>query len=113
MRRLLPLGAALAVVVLGCASPADDQPAPHDETVRMLVAPEQVDCVGVAPMRCLQIRYAPDERWQLFYEGITGFTYEPGYAYELTVRVSPVDNPPADHSSRRYDLVSVDSKTLA
>ncbi|MGS2809795.1 DUF4377 domain-containing protein [Nocardia sp. MW-W600-9] len=113
MRRLVLLGAVLAVGILGCGSPADDQPEAKDETVRMFVAPEQVDCVGVAPMRCLQIRYSPDERWQLFYEGIAGFTYEPGYAYELTVRVSPVDNPPADHSSRRYDLVRVDAKTLA
>ncbi|WP_316573980.1 DUF4377 domain-containing protein [Nocardia canadensis] len=111
MRRLLPLGAMLAVGVLGCGSPAEEQPAARDETVRMFVAPEQVDCVGVAPMRCLQIRYSPDERWQLFSEGIAGFSYEPGYDYELTVRVTPVDDPPADHSSRRYDLVRVDAKT--
>ncbi|WP_446221869.1 hypothetical protein ACTWPB_18570 [Nocardia sp. IBHARD005] len=52
-------------------------------TVRMFVAAEQVDCQGVAPMRCMQ------------------------------VRVDPVENPPADHSSLRYDLIQVEAKTPA
>ncbi|MEV0332784.1 DUF4377 domain-containing protein [Nocardia sp. NPDC050717] len=114
MTRRLPLLAAVFAAGLGLAGCATDTPADAtDDTVRMYVAPEQADCVGVAPMRCLQVRYTPEEQWQLFYDSITGFTYEPGYLYELTVRVTPVENPPADHSSQRYDLVTVDAKTPA
>lgn len=105
---------ATAFGVLGCGDTSTDAVAAESgETVRMFVAADQVDCQGVAPMRCLQVRYSPDEPWQLFYDGITGFTYEPGYTYELVVRVDPVENPPADHSSRRYDLVRVEAKNPA
>ncbi|MFD4356334.1 DUF4377 domain-containing protein [Nocardia sp. NPDC058518] len=100
--------------ILGCADTSDDAAATEQEdAVRMFVAAEQVDCQGVAPMRCMQVRYSPDEPWQLFYDGITGFTYEPGYTYELLVRVDPVQNPPADHSSLRYDLIQVEAKIPA
>ncbi|MFE3444108.1 DUF4377 domain-containing protein [Nocardia sp. NPDC059180] len=103
----------VAFGVVGCSSTTKaDQPA-ADDTIRMYVAAEQVDCVGVAPMRCMQVRNAPEEDWQLFYDGIDGFTYEPGYEYELVVRVTPVENPPADHSSERYELVGIASKTPA
>ncbi|WP_280234426.1 DUF4377 domain-containing protein [Nocardia cyriacigeorgica] len=103
----------VAFGVIGCGSDTEAVPPADDDTVRMSVAAEQADCVGVAPMRCLQVRYAPGEDWQLFYDGIDGFTYEPGYEYELVVRVTSVGNPPADHSSQRYELVEIASKTPA
>ncbi|MBE9139799.1 DUF4377 domain-containing protein [Nodosilinea sp. LEGE 07088] len=78
-----------------------------EEIVTLFVGPEQVDCVGVAPQQCYQVRYAPDEDYQYFYSSIQGFTYTPGYEYELLVQKTPVANPPADGSSIRWTLVDV------
>jgi len=74
-------------------------------TVTMFVAPETVDCVGVGPQTCLQVKYSEQEEWTLFYGSIEGFEYEPGFGYELLVDISQVENPPADASSLKYTLV--------
>jgi heat shock protein HslJ len=64
-------------------------------------------------MKCLQVRYAPDEEWQWFYGGIDGFFFVPGFNYELLVNRFPIENPPADGSSIGYSLVEVVSMTPA
>lgn len=69
-----------------------------------------VDCVGVGPQKCLQVRKSPKGEWTLFYGAIDGFDYEPGYRYKLKVNVTKVKNPPADASSLNYKLVKVLSK---
>jgi hypothetical protein len=61
-------------------------------------------------MECLQVREAADRPWQYFYSDIEGFTFEPGFDYELRVREEKVANPPADGSSLRWTLVRVVSK---
>ncbi len=81
------------------------------EEVRMFIGPEKVPCVGAAPQECLQVKYAPEDDWQLFYDQIEGFVWEPGFIYELRVNVYQVENPPADASSLRYELVEEISKT--
>ncbi|PID87281.1 MAG: hypothetical protein CSB13_00225 [Chloroflexi bacterium] len=83
------------------------------EMVTMYVGSEFVDCEGEGPQTCMLIKYSPDEEYQLFYNGIDGFTFEPGYEYELKVRVTPVENPPADGSSLRYTLVEQVNKMSA
>ena len=75
----------------------------------MLVS-EQVDCVGVAPQKCLLIKENADDEYTFFYDTIEGFEWEEGFEYELLVEVSKVDNPAADSSSIRYKLVEVVSK---
>jgi heat shock protein HslJ len=70
------------------------------------VAPTEVDCIGVAPRKCLQVREAGGQ-WQTFSAPIEGFTFEDGWRYRLQVAVTPVKNPPADGSSLRYQLVRV------
>ncbi|MDI1446572.1 DUF4377 domain-containing protein [Polyangium sp. 6x1] len=77
----------------------------------LFVHEEKVDCMGVGPMRCMQVREAGKKEWERFYGRIEGFTYEEGYAYELRVKVETVANPPADGSSRRTVLVKIVSKT--
>ncbi|SQJ22294.1 Uncharacterised protein [Serratia rubidaea] len=72
-----------------------------------------VDCVGVAPMKCMQVRQSPDAQWELFYTQIEGFEFTPGYRYKLQVNVSELDNVPADASSLRYVLVKQLEKTKA
>ncbi|MEX0632766.1 DUF4377 domain-containing protein [Serratia ureilytica] len=31
-----------------------------------------VDCVGVAPMKCMRVAPLPQQPWELFYTGIEG-----------------------------------------
>lgn len=69
-----------------------------------------VDCVGVGPQKCMQVRKSPKSEWTLFYGGIDGFRFEPGYRYKLKVNVSKIKNPPMDSSSLKYSLVKVLSK---
>lgn len=72
---------------------------------------ELVECEGGAgPQQCMQVRRGRDEPWELFYDQIEGFVFEPGFTYELRVETRAVDNPPADASSLRYMLVEVVDK---
>jgi len=70
------------------------------------------ECVGVAPMQCMQIQkgkeYNP-ESWQHFYYSIEGFEYEEGFIYKIVVQEEqlPADLAPADGSSIKYTLVKV------
>ncbi|MEN2283642.1 DUF4377 domain-containing protein [Algoriphagus sp. SE2] len=74
------------------------------------------DCVGVGPMSCLQIQKAKtleEGNWQFFYDQIQGFDYEPGYIYQIKVKVSDRSTPvPADASSKVYQLVEIMSKEM-
>ena len=74
------------------------------------VAPVKVDCVGVAPMKCLQVRENGGQ-WRNFTAPIEGFDFAEGYRTRLQVNVSNIANPPADGSSLRYQLVRVLDKT--
>jgi heat shock protein HslJ len=88
----------------------EEPEAPTPEEKTLFVGPEKVDCVGVGPMECFQVKEDPDGEWQLFYDQIEGFEWEPGYTYELRVAVHQVENPPADASSLRYELIEVVDK---
>ncbi len=91
------------------AGPAEkSETAPEEKT--LFVGPKKVECVGVGPMECLQVKEDPDGEWQLFYDQIEGFNWAPGYTYELRVAVHQVENPPADASSLRYELIEVVNK---
>lgn len=108
--------AASALVMIGLAacSRSTAPPVPTAENVGVektfFVAAERKPCTGVGPMECLQVREAADRPWQYFYSEIQGFTFEPGFHYELRVREENVANPPADGSSMRWTLVRVVSK---
>jgi heat shock protein HslJ len=88
--------------------PMEPEIAPIEKT--LYVGPEKVDCVGVGPMECFQVKENPDGEWQNFYDQIEGFDWEPGYTYEIRVAVHQVENPPADGSSLRYELIEVVDK---
>jgi heat shock protein HslJ len=76
----------------------------------VFVGPEMVDCTGVGQQKCLQIKQNPNDEYTLFYSTIEGFTFEPGFEYELVVREETVANPPADASSLKWILVKEVSK---
>lgn len=81
-----------------------------DETKTMFISPNLVDCVGVGPKKCMQIREDQNSEWQNFYDKIEGFDFAEGYNYKVTVKITDVENPPADASSKKYRLVEVTEK---
>ncbi|WP_107312824.1 DUF4377 domain-containing protein [Burkholderia metallica] len=111
------LGAAIiagSTLVAGCqtdaAATAPNAARPADGkavTRTVYVAPQSARCTGVAPMECLQVRSSPNEPWSLWYAGIEGFAYQPGYLYTLEVDEYRVAQPPADGSSIRWVLKRV------
>ncbi|WP_321856579.1 DUF4377 domain-containing protein [Burkholderia cenocepacia] len=92
-----------AATAPNAARPADGKPV----TKTVYVAPQSARCTGVAPMECLQVRSSPSEPWSLWYAGIEGFAYQPGYLYTLEVDEYRVAQPPADGSSIRWVLKRV------
>lgn len=77
------------------------------KTKTFYVADHLVDCVGVAPQKCMLIREKQTDPWSNFYGSIGGFDYEEGYEYLIKVKVTKIKNPPADGSSLKYSLVEV------
>jgi len=74
------------------------------------VGPELVDCTGAAPQKCMLVKENPEDDYTLFYDQIEGFNYEEGYEYELVIKEEQVEDPPADASSIKWTLVSIESK---
>lgn len=105
---LLLAGLLLGAFLAAC----NTAPEAEEENVKTIyVGPELVDCVGVAPQQCLQVKENPEDEYTLFYDTIEGFNFEEGYEYELRVREETVENPPADASSVKWTLVEEVSKT--
>lgn len=77
------------------------------EQLTLFVGPELVDCVGVAPQQCFQVREDIELDYELLYEPIAGFEFEPGFEYEIVVNVTEVIDPPADASTLAYKLVEI------
>ncbi len=100
---------AVLLVVASCKSSNSDAEA----SVTYWINSSKVPCEGVAPMECLEVRQSESADWQLFYSEIEGFDYQPGYLYRIKVREEKRDpeDVPADASSIRYILVSVEEKT--
>ncbi|WP_029906782.1 DUF4377 domain-containing protein [Prevotella sp. 10(H)] len=80
------------------------------KTEKLTVASQQGDCVGVSPMKCLLVKKEGQTDWEFFYNNIEGFNYEPGYEYQLEVKVVEREHPAADQSTLMYSLVKEISK---
>lgn len=83
--------------------------------VNMMVNSYTVDCIGEVEGTCLLVQEGDmigTENWEYFYfaDSIEGFNYEPGFVYGLVVKKTGVENPPADGSSIKYQLISIVSK---
>jgi len=112
--RWLFIAIGLICIVSGCTtSPSDSNSnSTSNDGINyvektLIVGPEMVDCVGVAPQKCYKVKENPDDDWSFFYSQIVDFDYQPGYEYELLVREEKVENPPADGSSLRWTLIKV------
>lgn len=82
----------------------------HAETKTIHVGANLVDCVGVAPQKCMMVKESPSSEWTYFYGDIKGFDFEAGHEYQLQVTITDVDNPPSDASSLEYELITILSK---
>ncbi len=114
---ILVLVLAAAVLLLGACNgtlPGELPQSAGDEAgmeKTVYVGPELVECVGVAPQTCLQVKEDPQAEYTLRYDPIEGFNFEPGFEYQLVVREETIANPPADGSSIKWTLVEEVSKT--
>jgi heat shock protein HslJ len=107
---VLSITSLTAILLSACAvSPASNQPPAVEKTV--FVGPQLVDCTGVAPQKCLQVKENQADEYSLFYGAIEGFDFQEGNEYTLVVREEQVENPPADASNVRWILVKELSKT--
>ena len=97
---------ALVIFVLGFSA----FPITAEETKTVFVGPYLVECVGVGPQQCMQMRDDSSSSWQLFYDNIEGFDFEQGFEYELVVLITDIENPPADTSSKKYELIQITNK---
>ena len=73
----------------------------------LYVDSQTVTCQGAHEQQCLRVREDPAADWELFYNAILDFAFEPGFQYKLKVKVYEIKNPPADGSSLAYELVEV------
>lgn len=101
----------LATLMFSCS---DDN---HGKTVVMDVSPNLV-WVGVRPpgrandsvqvMKCLV--EGTNQDLYIGRSKIEGFEYAEGFTYKLLVRIMPIENPPADGYTDRYELLKIISK---
>jgi hypothetical protein len=101
-------------ILTSCGSMKQTQ---SENTKTLLVNSAKVDCMGVAPMKCYQVKFLDQKEnendpWQNMHTTIHGFNYEPGFVYKLKVKEEHLDkaNLPQDVSSIKYTLVSILSK---
>jgi len=78
-----------------------------DEIKTLFVGSNLVDCVGVGPEKCMQIRENQHSEWLNFYDKIQGFTFVEGNSYQISVKITDVENSPADASSKKYELIGI------
>jgi hypothetical protein len=96
--------------VSSTAAPATTAKVAAPAGATLFVAEALVDCQGEGPMKCMRVRAAEDQPWSLHYDRIEGFTYEPGFVYELRVERRDVAKPAADAPSSRYRLLEVGAR---
>lgn len=97
----------LLFALAACQPVRDTRTSSEPVEKTLYVGAELVDCVGVGPMQCMLVKENLEDEYQFFYSEIEGFTFEPGYTYELRVLVEPVANAPADASSLKYTLIEI------
>lgn len=80
--------------------------------IRMVVKEECVPCRRMMPQTCFLVQKDGSKTWELFYERIAGFNYEPGNRYVIDVIETPRPEPvPQDLSKYIYKLDKIISVT--
>lgn len=106
----------LAAIVLGLHSCRDDgELKDKSKVINISISSDTgvmyniFDETGIFPMECmLVIEEGRNGEWNtMAFSTIQGFDYEKGYEYELRVKKTTLDNPPADGSIYTYELLTV------
>ncbi|MEN8787357.1 MAG: DUF4377 domain-containing protein [Flavobacteriales bacterium] len=105
------------LVLAGCVAKIRN---PHSEPKQSLAPDEKIiwvysfteSCMGIGPMRCLQIQEndtVSENSWTNLHDGIEGFTFEPGTRKKLIIKQIQLkaNEVPADASSIKRILVKV------
>ena len=94
-------------VLTGCLN--DDTPEDKVETMNMAIsAMTYIDSPVMAnyPIEGMRAKVGNDTGYQFMaFNQIEGFTFKPGYAYELRVERTTLGNPPADACRYTYKLI--------
>lgn len=86
--------------------PAGEFAPPRDFV--LYIAPQRAACQTWygAPTTCMQARRTSSEPWQNVYLAVEGFSFEPGFSYQLLIRETPIRQA-ADGPSVRWQLLTV------
>ncbi len=100
--RIAILGIVVALMVQGCSG------TPGTAQRELIIAPVPVACAGDPPATCLRVSEPDGDEWLMRFDEIDGFSYEPGFTYEVEVTEPPVKDELA--ITPRLALVRVVSK---
>jgi heat shock protein HslJ len=103
---LLPAAVAAAALLAACTA----YRAYETHERRLTVASDPVPCADGTPGSCLRVTDAEGDTWITRPDEIEGFTYEPGFAYELLVEEPSQVAEMEAASSPRLKLIQVLSK---
>jgi len=93
---------ASVLLLTGCAEEEKAHP-----PIKVQVASQQVGCVGITKQRCFEVRFDESESWQLLYDDIEGFEFEPGFTYWLEVQQQGQKQDDPNRSPMAWELVNV------
>lgn len=100
------------LALTGCLD--DDTPKDKVETINVAIsAMTYIDSPVTTnyPIEGMRVKVGSNVDYQFMtFNEIEGFTFEPGYAYELQVEQTTLGNPPADASRYTYKLLDERSK---
>jgi hypothetical protein len=102
----------LLLITIGILFSCSNDDGNESKTIAMRINHYQNTGMAVGPVLTLLVQEGDaigTNNWSKFYSNIEGFNYVPGKIYNLTVKVEPIKNPPADGSSLKYTLVAVKS----
>lgn len=115
MNKLLPAILALTALTFSACGHTDT------EEINMLVAPNSLParfCGSLEPRTCLVVKMTrpgdAGRTWMAWPGGdIEGFSYEPGYLYDLTVTATTYSVPFGDPNPASYVLKRINSKVAS
>jgi hypothetical protein len=84
------------------------------ELITMRIQAHKVSCDGFsADKMCFMVQKGASigtDFWEELPEPIDGFSFEDGYTYDLSIRITMRENPAENESKFKYELVKVISK---
>ncbi|MCG7587370.1 DUF4377 domain-containing protein [Photobacterium sp. OFAV2-7] len=106
MYRGIISAAIILTTLYGCSSESSQG------TEKLLtIDSHQSTCQGMFQQLCMRTKSVGNNEFELFYGDIEGFTYSWGTLYEVKVKITNIDNPPADASSQKEQLIEILSST--